>query len=237
MHTDLPSLDHREGSAAVDGTFVVDAVTGKVVKKQVDRVPFPGTRIVAHDDLFVCWLKTGDFVAVTGKGGGSEAAELQLSVIDRDGRVKRTVPLGAAASVTDALGQTGLRLRLTTRTEGDVTASRLEIVDDRSAKVTRVPDEDFGEFRVVRHVDWSPATGRIYFTTEIDGPRYGMWATEFRLWSFDLSTAQTRPLKPMPVDRFFLSPDGRYALYNHTSTIVPGRQMAPGDCSLVDLGP
>jgi len=77
-----------------------------------------------------------------------------------------------------------------------------------------------GERIVPHHWDLDPEHKVLYFSTELFGPRYGCWVTEYALGALDLQTGQLRRVALMPGPDFRLSPCGRYAVYGYRDRVL-----------------
>ncbi len=171
-------------------------------------------------------------------GPGASGTPGQAQIIDLTEHPARS-PAGAVkveVEFTRIPQETAARVRRSSHIEGEKTISRFEFIDVSTGRSALIPDPGFGDYRIIRGYAWSAEAGKLYFATEIEGPRYGIWVTEYKLWAYDPATGGVSFLTHMPTGQFQLSPDGRSIAYNCGSA-DPGSH-APvrlGNCSLITL--
>lgn len=141
------------------------------------------------------------------------------------GEVTETEAEGADGEIVSrerrvSLALDSMSLEIRSRELLPAEASSLEITVYRDDGGTlEVPTEILGEYTVLRC--WHPCEPHsiIYFSTEIFGPRYGMWVTEYALWQMVPGEGSLRRLSFMPSPDFDICPKGEFGVYQHGGRI------------------
>lgn len=236
----------RDGTAAVKGHFLVDARTGAVTESELGVFPLASTRHLVRNGDFLTWLDADTALVLACR------EDTRLEGLDTAGRAVFSHPVEAEAGfflgvtpAAAAFAHPGGHI-LVSLVTGEVTwgagnpagllppaaAEPLAIVGrEGQAMAVAAAGRTFtldlaalGYFSEPRRGAWCATSEKLYFSSEIEGPRYGIWVTEYRLWELDGRTGDIREVTAMPGEGFYLSPGGRWVAYRHG-----------GHTSLVDL--
>jgi len=145
------------------------------------------------DGYYALDLMSGGFSFLESLHGGTEA-------------VQSAPPLSVQE---EAIGDEGRRV--------------VTVIPGGSDQTFMIPVDSLGDYSELRRGAWSDPAGPLFFTTEIEGPRYGVWVTEYKMWQME-PLGEPREVCLLPVPFFSLAPDGRHALYTYGN-----------NCSIVQL--
>ncbi len=198
----------------IDGELCLYDAGGSLLREVPVSVPLEGLALSGLQESAAYFgTPGGDCLRVcldTGAAGGDECpvwpapeSVVAEEIVREAGDRSTSVTIGLSGFVVHLASEEGWKQE---RASAEV---RVSHGDDEVAVAVDILEDYVG----LRTWKASEATEAVYFVTEIFGPRYAMWVTEYALWELIPRTGGLRRVSLLPTPNIALSPDGHRVAY------------------------